>query len=421
VSGLIERTELDAGQPGAKPETPRPTPVQSLAPGERLLALDVFRGLTVAGMLLVNNPGSWDAIYPPLEHATWWGWTPTDLIFPFFLFIVGITTHLSREARRERGASERELIVQTIRRGAIIILLGLLMSGFPYAAFRTPLWPGAIFDSATPQLDIAHWRFTGVLNRIGVCYIAAALLTRRTSVRAQVLTIAALLVGYWLALTLISVPGQGAPVLDRPDGSLAAWLDRAVFGTNHLWKGSRTWDPEGILSTFPALATTMLGVLAGRWIASPRPLIERIAALMAVGAIAMTVGLMWNWVFPIGKNLWTSSYVLFTGGMAAVALGVCMWLIDVHRLTAWTRPFVVFGRNPIVAFVGSGVIARLLYTLITVSFDGQRVPLQQAIERTLFASWLDPRDASLAFAICFVVASLALVWELDRRNIILKV
>ena len=413
MTGLLERTEL------ASPSAPPPP----LAAAPRLVALDVFRGLTVAGMLLVNNPGSWQTIYPPLEHATWFGWTPTDVIFPFFLFIVGITTHLSREARRARGTTDGALARQTLRRGAIIIILGLLMAGFPYGAHRFPLWPGAVFDSATPQLDLAHWRFTGVLNRIGLCYVAAALLTLRTSLKQQVTLIAVLLFGYWFAVTLIPVPGHGigALMLEQPDGSLAAWIDRAVIGTNHLWKGSQTWDPEGLLSTLPAIGTTLLGVLAGGWIGSKRPLIERIAGLLAVGAIGMMVGLMWNWSFPIAKNLWTSSYVVFTAGMACVALGVCMWLIDVHRFTRWTRPFLIFGRNPIVAFVASGFVARLLYTLIKVPSEGGMIPLQQAIYRSLFASWLPPFDASLAFACCFVLAFLALLWELDRRNVILKI
>ncbi|HEX6535966.1 MAG TPA: DUF5009 domain-containing protein [Gemmatimonadaceae bacterium] len=391
---------------------------------ERLLSLDVFRGLTIAGMLLVNNPGSWKSIYPPLEHAEWNGWTPTDLIFPFFLFIVGITTHLSLTSRRQRGASDRAIIAQILKRGGLIVLVGLLLSGLPYHEMVVALPFGARFDSLTPHLGLDHWRFTGVLQRIGVAYLCAALLTLRTSVKQQVLILVAILYGYWFAVTLIPVPGHGigALVLSGPDhgATLGAWLDRAVFGTNHLWAGSRTWDPEGILSTFPAIATCMLGVLAGRWIGTDRPLLERVAAMHGVGAIAMMGGLVWNWSFPINKSLWTSSYVLFTAGLACVVLATCMWLIDIEHVRWWTKPFVVFGLNPLAAFVGEGLFSRLIYTLVRVPHGGTMVPVQAALYETAFAPWLAPRDASLLFAICYVLLFFAAMWWLYRREIIIK-
>lgn len=376
---------------------------------ERLVALDVFRGLTIAGMLLVNNPGTWGAIYPPLRHAAWHGWTPTDLIFPFFLFIVGITTHLSLAARRARGDDDRALVRQVLRRGGVIILLGLLLSGFPFI-------PKYGFDPSTMRLP-------GVLQRIGVAYIAAGLLTLRTSVRTQAATVVTLLVGYWAIMTLIPVPGTGAvgaAALATPDGSLAAWLDRTLLG-DHLWRVAKTWDPEGILSTLPAIGTAMLGVFAGRWIASPRPLIERIASMFAIGSLGMVAGLMWNWWFPINKNLWTSSYVVFTAGMAAVAIATCLWLIDVRRVTWWTRPFVVFGVNPILAFVGSGMMARLMASIIKVERNGETVSLQRAIYDAGFASWLAPMNASLLYALCFVAFWFAILWVLHRKGIFLKV
>jgi predicted acyltransferase len=375
---------------------------------ERLIALDVFRGLTIAGMLLVNNPGTWGAIYPPLRHAAWHGWTPTDLIFPFFLFIVGITTHLSLAARRARGDDDAMLVRQVLRRGGIIILLGLLLSGFPFI-------PKYGFDLSTIRIP-------GVLQRIGVAYIAAALLTLRTSARTQLIIVTALLFGYWAIMTLVSVPGGtlGALALATPDASFAAWLDRTVLG-DHLWKVSKTWDPEGILSTVPAIGTAMLGVFAGRWIASPRPLAERIAALFAVGSIAMVAGLMWSWSFPINKNLWTSSYVLFTAGMAAVTIATCIWLIDVQRVTWWTKPFVVFGMNPILAFVGSGMMARLMASIIKVERGGQTVSLQRAIYDSAFASWLAPMNASLLYAVCFVGFWFLILTALHKKKVFLKV
>ena len=390
---------------------------------ERLLSLDVFRGLTIAGMLLVNNPGTWSAIYPPLEHAEWHGWTPTDLIFPFFLFIVGITTHLSLSSRRNRGASDGEIVRQILKRGGLIVLAGLLLGGFPYAPFVLHLPFGIVFDSATADIGISTWRITGVLQRIGVAYIFAALLTMHAPTKRTIAIIVALLVGYWIAMTLIPVPGYGLGMytLDRPEATLSAWFDRAVIGTSHMWRGSRTWDPEGILSTIPAIGTAMLGVLAGRWIGSKRALIDRVAGLFAVGAIGMMVGLIWNWVFPINKNLWTSSFVIFTAGLACVTIATCMWLIDVHGWRGWTKPFVIFGVNPLFAFLGEGLLSRLIYTLVKVPSNGDTVSVQSAFYHTAYASWLSPRNASLLFAITYVLLFFWIMRELYRRDIVIKV
>ncbi len=375
---------------------------------ERLISLDVFRGMTVAGMLLVNNPGTWGAIYPPLEHAEWNGWTPTDLIFPFFLFIAGITTHLSLTARRAAGATDAEIIRAVVRRGAIIVLLGWMMAAFPFY----------------PVERLTHIRIPGVLPRIGVAYTIAALLTLRGTLRQQVMIVVALLFGYWFAMTLIPVPGAdggiGANLLDAPSRTLAAWTDRWLLD-GHLWVSSKTWDPEGPLSTIPAIGTAMLGVFAGRWIGQNKPLYERLNGLFAVGALAMMVGLMWNWSFPINKSLWTSSYVIFTAGMACVSIGTISWIIDLKNVTWWTRPFVIYGVNPIIAFVGSGMMARLIYTLWKVDFDGKPTAVQRVVYETVFHSWLEPRNASLAFAMTFVGFWFVILWALWRKNIILKV
>jgi predicted acyltransferase len=392
---------------------------------ERLLSLDVFRGLTIAGMLLVNDPGTWSAIFPPLGHAEWHGWTPTDLIFPFFLFIVGITTHLSLSARRARGDDDSALVKQILRRGLIIWLLGFLMALFPFYQWGNieALPNASLWDRIVWRLD--HVRILGVLARIGIVYILAGLLTLKTTLRQQIYIIAGLLFGYWFAMTLIPVPGEneiGALLLHTKDRNLAAFVDRAILTTKHIWTGSVTYDPEGILSTFPAVATAMLGVLAGRWIAvREKPLLERITGLFAAGSLGMVVGLMWNWSFPINKNLWTSSYVIFTAGMACVALATIMWLVDYANVKWWTKPFVVFGVNPIVAFVGSGVMARIIYTLWKVDYQGRSVSIQSAIYQAGYASWLPPRVASLAFALSFVLLWYGILLILYRRNIILKV
>lgn len=379
-----------------------------MKPTERLVSLDVFRGMTVAGMLLVNNPGTWGAIYPPLGHAAWHGWTPTDLIFPFFLFIVGITTHLSLSSRRARGDSDAVLRRQVLRRGVLIVLIGWGLAAFPFY----------------PLERITELRIPGVLPRIGVVYLFAGLLTLNASVKQVVGMLVVLLYGYWFAMTLLPVPGGcdlGALCLDVPSRTLAAWVDRALLD-GHLWKSSKTWDPEGPLSTLPAIGTAMLGVLCGRWIAlKERPLVERLNGMFAVGALLMMVGLMWHWSFPINKGLWTSSYVVFTAGMAAVSIATITWIIDVQGVTWWTRPLVIYGVNPIVAFVGSGLMARLIYSLWKVEVDGKQVSVQAVVYKTVFASWLEPRNASLAFAICFVLFWYAILAVLYRRNLILKV
>jgi predicted acyltransferase len=392
---------------------------------QRLVSLDVFRGMTIAGMLLVNNPGTWSAIYPPLEHAEWNGWTPTDLIFPFFLFIVGITTHISLSARRERGDDESAIVRQIIKRGAIIYLLGFLMAWFPFYQYGATV-PG--FDHPTFMdrfvYRLHHVRIMGVLARIGVVYIISALLTLRTTLKQQAVIVATLLYGYWLVMTLTPLPAYGGTMgyftLNDPANTVEAFVDRAILG-NHIWGGSTTYDPEGILSTIPAVGTAMLGVMAGRWINTQRPLIDRIAGLFAVGSLAMVLGMIWNWSFPINKNLWTSSYVLFTAGMACVVLATCMWIIDHLNVRGWIKPFVIYGMNPIVAFVGSGVLARIIYTLWKVQYNGKEVPFEQAMYKTMFASWLPDKVASLGFALLTVLFWFGVLTVLYRKKIFLKV
>ena len=408
----------DAGTPRAAMPAPRAR--------ERLLSLDVFRGMTVAGMLLVNNPGSWGAIYPPLAHAEWHGWTPTDLIFPFFLFIVGITTQLSLGARRAQGAGDGAILGALLRRGAMIFLLGLALSAFPFFQWgEIRGLPDASFvDRVVYRLE--HLRIMGVLQRIGLAYIVAGLLTLKTTLKQQVIILAVILYGYWLAMTVLPVPGTdtiGLFLLGEPGHTLDAWLDRVILTPAHLWAGGGGLrDPEGLLSTLPAAGTVMLGNFAGRWIGRrEHGLAERLNGLFAAGAIAMMFGLMWHWVFPINKSLWTSSYVLFSGGMAAVALATIMWLVDVHRYSGWTRPFVIYGVNPTLAFLGSGLMARMIYSILKVDVDGRPVALQKAIYDAAFASWLAPRNASLAFALAFVGLWLGILWIAWRRNFIFKV
>jgi predicted acyltransferase len=398
---------------------------------ERLLSLDVFRGATVAGMLLVNDPGTWSAIYPPLEHAPWNGWTPTDLIFPFFVFIVGITTQLSLNSRRARGDDDRAIRRQILRRAALIFLFGFLVNGFPFFTWGTM---DGVADPIMWQRFVdrlLHWRILGVLQRIGLAYLVSALIATRVRLRTQVVVTAVILVGYWMVMTILPVPGSdgtlGYFLLDKPEATMAAYWDRVFldwsrFGLgNHLWVSSRTWDPEGILSTAGAVGTALLGNVAGWWLGQERALPERVNGLFAAGTLAMMTGLMWHWVLPINKSLWTSSYVVFTAGLACVSIGTIMWMVDIQGWRRWTKPFVIYGLNPMVAFVGSAVLARLIYSLVMVNYAGERIPLQAAIYRSLFASWLSPVNASLAFALAFVLFFFGVLTVLYRRNIVFKV
>ena len=411
-------------------DAPQPVAPVTKAPRERLLSLDVFRGLTVAGMLLVNDPGTWGSIYPPLEHAAWNGWTPTDLIFPFFLFIAGVTTSLSLDSRRARGDDESAIRHQIIRRGLLIFLFGFLINGFPF--FTWGKIDGIVDPTFIQRVvdRLYHWRIMGVLQRIGLAYLCAALLANGKSIKTQVMIIAGLLYGYWFAMTLFPVPDTGTLgqlALGDPAHTMAAWWDRLLldwsrFGLgNHTWVNSVTWDPEGIFSTIPAIGTCMLGILAGKWISRKTPLLERITGMFAVGSLGMMAGMMWNWAFPINKSLWTSSYVLFCAGMACVGIATVMWIVDVQKVIGWTKPFVVYGLNPMVAFVGSGVMARCIYTIFKVTYDGQSIPLQEGMYRALFASWLSPVNASLAFALAFVGFWYAVLYVLYKKQIFFKV
>ena len=368
---------------------------------DRLVSLDVFRGITIAGMVLVNNPGSWSTIYWPLAHAEWHGWTPTDLIFPFFLFIVGVAIPLAFGKRMEAGAtSQRDLYIKVVKRSAIIFALGLFLNLFPYFRFAT-------------------FRIPGVLQRIAVCYFVASLIFLKTRLRTQLVIIAVLLVGYCLLMTFFAAPGFAPGDLSK-EGSLASFIDRVVI-RGHIWSQGKVYDPEGLLSTLPAIATTLLGVVTGQWLRAQRSGYEKVAGMFAAGVVCIVLGWAWNPFFPINKALWTSSYVLFTGGMALQLLAFCYWLVDLKEYRRWAKPFVVFGVNAIALFVATGLMAKMLGIIKVSANDGSRISLQSWIYRNAFLSWAPPYRASLMFAICFVLLWLALMWLLYRRRIFIKV
>jgi predicted acyltransferase len=364
----------------------------------RLLSLDAFRGITVAAMILVNNPGSWDAVYAPLKHAEWHGWTPTDLVFPFFLFIVGVSITLALARRAESAETRRDLYVKILKRSLIIFGLGLVLAGFPYFNLETI-------------------RIPGVLQRIAVCYLVASIIFLKTDFKGQAVIVAVLLVAYWLLMTLTPAPGYGTGDLSL-DGNLAAYFDRAILA-GHIYKPN--YDPEGILSTLPAIATTLIGVLAGHWLRSPRPPLDKVKGMVVAGVAGVLLGWLWHQSFPINKPLWTSSYVVLTGGMASLCLALCHWLIDIKGFRRWALPFVVFGVNALAAVFLSGLVARVMTIWKVSRAGGSQVTLKNFLYDTLFASWASPINASLLFALCFVLVFLGLMTVLYRRKIFIKV
>ncbi|MDE2664258.1 MAG: heparan-alpha-glucosaminide N-acetyltransferase domain-containing protein [Gemmatimonadota bacterium] len=356
--------------------------------GGRVVSLDAFRGLTIAAMILVNNPGSWAYVYAPLAHAQWHGWTPTDLIFPYFLFIVGVALPFSFSRRLAEGAGRGRLFRHVVRRSLILIGLGLAMR-------------------AIPDFDLFDMRLYGVLQRIGLVYCAAAALYLWGSARVRWIAVGVLLLGYWAL-----VAGDLTP-----DGNLGARIDRFLMG-DRLWQG--TWDPEGLLSTLPAIGTCLLGIFCGEWLRSDRSGGEISRGMWIIGAWLVVLGFLWDTVFPINKNLWSSSYVLFTAGTALLLFGAMYWLIDVKRLRgAWVTPLVIYGMNSIAVFVASGMFAKTL-ARIRVGGDGG-VPLSAWLYEHAFRSWAGDYGGSLAMAWAQVTFWLGIMWLLHRRGTYIKI
>jgi len=368
----------------------------------RLVSLDVFRGMTIAGMVLVNNPGTWSAIYPPLKHAEWHGITPTDYIFPFFLFIVGVAIPLALSRRVEEGGVTRDVYLKIFRRTALIFLLGLFLAAFPYFNFST-------------------LRIPGVLQRIAVCYLIASLIFIRTDWKQQTLIGVGLLFLYWALVTWIDVPGCDVTTIDDKACNLAAFVDRAVFGENHIWRSAKVFDPEGILSTVPAVVTTLSGALTGTWLKSKRDNLEKVAGMFFFGIVLCVTGWIWHSFFPINKALWTSSYVLYTSGLGLLFLAFCFYLIDIKNYTKWTKPFVIFGVNALALFVFSGLLSKILGIIKVTGANGKETSLQGWIFQNLFLTIAAPINASLLFALTYILFWLFLMWLLYRKRIYIKV
>ncbi|MBM3401787.1 MAG: DUF1624 domain-containing protein [Bacteroidetes bacterium] len=373
----------------------------------RLLSLDVFRGLTVAAMILVNNPGSWSHVYAPLRHAEWHGCTPTDLIFPFFLFIVGVSISYSF-GNKKTYLSHSKLIITALKRALILFGLGLFLNLFP-KVFTEPI---EAFQTV---------RIPGVLQRIAVVFFITAVIFVKTNPKTQLRLLIGILIAYWAMMTLIPVPGVGFANLEK-ETNLGAWLDRTLLSEAHLWRSAKTWDPEGILSTLPAVGTGLFGVLIGTWLKrKDREESVKISWMFSVGILAVILGLIWDLCFPINKALWTSSFVLYAGGLASIGLALCYWLIDVQAYKKGTKPFVVYGVNAITVFFLSGLIPRILSMIKVNQADGTMIDAREWMYESFFTPYFSPVNASLAGAITFILIWLGILWWMYNKKIIIKV
>jgi predicted acyltransferase len=372
-----------------------------MAKAPRLLSLDFFRGFTVAAMILVNNPGSWAHIYAPLEHSAWHGCTPTDLVFPFFLFIVGVSIVYAMESRKANPSLHGALLLSILRRALTIIFLGMCLS---------LVW----------KFDLAHLRIPGVLFRIGVVFGISSLIYLKTTTKTQVFIAAALLLGYYLLMNFVPVPGYGPANLE-PETNLGAWIDRLVFTEDHLWKSSKTWDPEGLLGTLPAIGTSLLGILTGTWLKKGQLKdLKDLGIIAGTGLVLLVLALIWDLFFPINKALWTSSFVLFTAGLAIIILSLSYWFIDVKKYQLLIWPFVAFGRNAITAFVLSGVLPRLL-SFIPYSHQEEKTNIWSFLNHHVFEMYLSPNNASLISAVVVVLLIFIPIWWMYKKNVIVKV
>lgn len=382
----------------------RPAPPKK----ERLLSLDVFRGLTLLGMVLVNSHGDGHYKYYPLSHVPWHGWSYTDLVFPFFLFIVGAAIPYSVDSRRARGAGQTEIILHTLRRAMVLIAIGLAMNWWHK------------FDFAQPALDLAHLRFFNVLQRIALCSVAVTAMHLWCKTRTQVIFAGAVLVLYYVLMNFVPVPGHGAGVLEKV-GNWAQYIDAHVMGAHcgSIEKG-QFFEGKGLLSTLPAIVTTLLGLWTGRYLRTSAGPQEKLVNLYFFGSIGMFLGAFWANFFPVNQNLWTSSLVLLMGGMAASVLASCYYITDVRKITWWTKPCLIFGMNSIAVWVGCTTFRDALEKIKFFGSDGKLVNAKMYMFNGL-ADWFGPWNGSLAFAILYVLFWLAIMNFFYRRKIFFKI
>ena len=381
-------------------------------PARRLLALDALRGLTITAMILVNNPGSWSYVYGPLRHADWHGWTLTDLIFPFFIVIVGMSLQLSLQ--HAQASSKLAIIRQGALRSLKLFALGLFLALF-YYNFRQP-------DYSYVEQKLLTLRWLGVLQRIGLVYFITLLIVLYCASRGRILWLLGLCAVYLLAMLFVpyqDAQGNQFRGLLLFGNSFAAWLDHTVLGAQHLYYRSATpfaFDPEGLWSTLPAVASCLSGVLMAQWLQAERSLVQKIRGLLLLGVIAVWLAELWHFSLPINKSLWTPSFVLLSSGYCAIALAACIWLCDVKGWRRWSAPFVVFGANAILFFMLAGIAGRLL---------GMLSVGQSSLHSWLFARLYQPLfghyNGSLAFAVSFLLLSYLLMHWCYKRGYLLKV
>jgi predicted acyltransferase len=362
---------------------------------ERLVSLDAFRGLTMLLMVLVNNAGS-EAIYHQLQHSKWGGWTITDAVFPSFLWIVGVAITLSLGKRLEKGATAASLFPAILRRSALLYLFGLII----YAA---------------PAFDLSTQRLLGVLQRIAICYLAGSALYLTTRVRGQLLWIAGLLAGYWMLMMLVPVPGFGAGDLSV-EGNFAHYVDRLVLG-HHNYASTRTWDPEGIVSTLPSIATVLFGIMAGHILKLKRPMSERAAWLFLAGGCLLLAGLACGVWLPINKKLWTSSFALFMAGLDFLVFAGMFWLVDGCGWKRATRPLVIMGMNAIAVYMA----AELLEVLMSNVHLAGGASIRTWVYQTLFVPVWPPAWAAFFYAAAYTAVMYCFAYLLYRKRWFLRV
>lgn len=367
----------------------------------RLISLDVFRGITVAAMILVNNPGDWGHIYAPLKHATWNGCTSTDFIFPFFLFIVGVSIVMAYNTKKAIIAYPI-LIKKIVKRGSILIGLGLFLNLFPY-------------------FDFGHVRISGVLQRIGIVFMVCAILFLKTNKLTQFFLFGMILIAYYSLMVYVPVPNFG-PANLNPETNLAAWVDRLIITQNHTWKQTITWDPEGVLSTLPAVATGLFGMLIGFILIKTPKYSGKVALkILYFGVVAFIAGLFFSYLFPINKSLWTSSFVLVTGGLACIVFSFLYYFIDVKNNKYGINFFLIYSKNAITVFFGSAVVAKL-FNIKFISMGADIVGIKTWLYQMMFVSTVNnPYLASLLGAISFVLIWFFILWVLSKNSIKISV
>lgn len=420
---------------------------------ERLISLDVFRGFTILLMTIVNNPGSWATVYPPLLHSDWNGCTPTDLVFPFFIFIMGVAVSFAMPTKNFDGTTFNKIMVRSLRMfclgvffnffgkiqlfglegislliGRLIITIGVgyaLMGSFnskvkTYLAVTIfVIYLFLAYSGIEAYQDV---RLPGVLQRIGIVYFIISLLYLKTTQKTQLIVASTILLGYWVIMTLISVPGIGLANLEKGT-NLASRIDSTLL-KDHVWAVTKTWDPEGILSTIPAIASGIIGLLIGQLLNRPLPKLEIAKRMGIAGIILIILGLLWSIVFPLNKSLWTSSFVLYTSGLAILSLTLFYYVIDIENYKKWTKLFLVWGVNPMIVFFFSEIIPQ---GLEMIQFQNPEIPSEQInLQNYLYSFWIapvfnNPMTASLAGALIYVTIWSLILGIFYKHKLIFKV